>query len=120
LRALIEGGSHRRIGHRGRRNTSDTADTSNRCRLVTSLTLKIEIAGNSGSLSISRGTQAEIDVRSADIGSKTASEISLIGIHRSSHRLFSSGRFNFSLSFHFSVFDVNTIFVDVSLLMVGS
>jgi hypothetical protein len=116
LRSLVEGRSHGRVRHGWGRNVSETA-TSDRCRFVASWCLQVEVSGDSGGLSVSWCTHAEVNIGSADVGSGS-SHVALITVHGSSHRLFISGSFRFLLSFHLSVLDVNSIFVDVSLLMV--
>lgn len=116
LRSLAEGRSHGRVRHGWGRNVSETT-SSNRCRFVASWCLKVEAGGNSGRLSVSWCGHAEVNVGSADVGSGS-SHVALITVHGSSHGLFISGSFRFLLSFHLSVLDVDSIFVDVSLLMV--
>ena len=115
---MAEGRTHGRVAHSGgRRNASDSAGGATDGRRSVALTL--HSAGDFRRLSAAWGAHIEVE-GSGEVGSGSASwDVALVGVHGSFGGSVSSGRFGFLFALHIGVFDIDAVFVDVSLLVVG-
>ena len=94
-----------------------SAQVSKSWRFIALRSCEIESSWYFGRLSVSEVEACSEVGRSGESASVV---LSVVGVHGSSHRLIGPGTFVFPLALEFGVLDVDTIFVDVSFLMVGS